>query len=794
MKATVIDCRRLAQRVRCALIAAGCLALFLCASPSFAQMMDPGAQRGPVIADVIIVGANSISRDRLIPYLYTKKGQPYSDKIARDDFNRLAESHLCRPKNIRTDPTNDGRVIVYFEVKEYRSIVQEVVYRHNKHVTTKELEGITRVHRGMPLDKTLNRMACIDITQHLVKQGYIFANVTLLEGDNDDDERVVFNITEGHKVQVNNTSFVGQSDLASEDRLRTQIDTNRAFLGFGGTYQPEMVQNDITKIVEYYRSNGYLNVQVSRELKFSDDFRTVDIVFHIHEGLRYRVANWSIEINKDSPVFYPNDELASVVQLKKGDYYNEGVVKKDIIYISDWGGWRGNQMEVKQQVTEVPDNPGLVLVQYVVEQKPPAYVGQVIIIGNPVTQDRVIRRVIELYPGQVLQYPDLRIAENNLARLNIFEMKPEEGVRPTVTVLDSPGPFKDILVKVQDTRTGSLMLGAGINSDSGLVGSIVLNERNFDIFRIPESWADFFEGKAFRGAGQEFRIEAVPGTEVQRYTVSLREPFLFDQPYSLLVSAYYRDRIFNEYTENRYGTRWSLSHLFTKEWSASVGFRLEEINVNNIEAGAPIDYTSQYGSHFLVAPNFAITYDTRNSYVRPSEGGKAEFMFEQVFGDNTFPIFNLELSRYFTLWQRPDGSGKHILALHSQFSYAYGDVPVYERFFAGGYNSMRGFEFRGVGPYVNGFNVGGNFQWLNSVEYQLPIRANDMLYMVGFIDSGTVERDIGILNYRVAAGVGLRIALPMLGPVPIALDFGFPIVTGPGDQRQLFSFWLGIAR
>ena len=110
------------------------------------------------------------------------------------------------------------------------------------------------------------------------------------------------------------------------------------------------------------------------------------------------------------------------------------------------------------------------------------------------------------------------------------------------------------------------MLGAGVNSDNGVVGTIVLNEKNFDLFRLPTSFADFFDGTAFRGAGQELRIEAMPGTLIQRDTVSVREPFLFDAPYSLLVSGYYRDRIFDEYTEGREGMRLNLGHQFTKEW------------------------------------------------------------------------------------------------------------------------------------------------------------------------------------------------------------------------------------
>ncbi len=259
-------------------------------------------------------------------------------------------------------------------------------------------------------------------------------------------------------------------------------------------------------------------------------------------------------------------------------------------------------------------------------------------------------------------------------------------------------------------------------------------------------------------------------------------------------SVYYRERLFNEYTEGRVGDRVSLGHQFTKEWSASLGVRVEDVNVFNVSAGAPPDYTTQIGQHFLVAPGLTVAYDTRDSFLKPTEGGKIEFQYEQVFGDNTFPIFNVEGTRYFTTWQRPDGSGKHVLMFRSQFSWEGEQAPVYERFFGGGYMSIRGFEFRGVGPNTNGFMTGGNFQWLNTIEYQIPIRANDQLYFVTFIDSGTVESKIGIGTYRVSAGFGVRITVPMMGPVPIALDFGFPIVKAAGDQTQVFSFWVGLYR
>jgi len=223
----------------------------------------------------------------------------------------------------------------------------------------------------------------------------------------------------------------------------------------------------------------------------------------------------------------------------------------------------------------------------------------------------------------------------------------------------------------------------------------------------------------------------------------------------------------------------------------SATLRLEDVGVHNVAPFEPEEILVDEGQHFLAGIRPAITRDTRDSYLRATEGSKVELAFEQFFGDYTFPQVNLEANKYFTTYQRADGSGRHVVALRSEVAYTGPQTPVFERFYAGGFASMRGFEFRGVGPSINGFEVGGDFLFLNSIEYQIPILANDQLYAVAFVDSGTVEQSVEIRNYRVAAGFGMRITVPMLGPVPIALDFGFPIVKGPNDHEQVFSFWVG---
>jgi outer membrane protein assembly factor BamA len=239
------------------------------------------------------------------------------------------------------------------------------------------------------------------------------------------------------------------------------------------------------------------------------------------------------------------------------------------------------------------------------------------------------------------------------------------------------------------------------------------------------------------------------------------------------------------------GTRITRGRKLNKYWSVYGSTRVEEVGVHNVQPFEPIEFQSVAGENFLVGLKAGVTRDSRDSYLRPTEGSKVDFSFEEVLGDFTFPVINLEANKYWTIYQRPDGSGRQVLAARSQIAWAGSDAPVFERFYAGGFSSMRGFEFRGVGPTVEGFKVGGDFLFLNSLEYQIPVRANDNIYFVVFADSGTVENHVEIENYRVAVGAGVRLVVPMLGPVPIALDFGFPIVKGPNDNDQVFSFWVG---
>jgi outer membrane protein insertion porin family len=369
-------------------------------------------------------------------------------------------------------------------------------------------------------------------------------------------------------------------------------------------------------------------------------------------------------------------------------------------------------------------------------------------------------------------------------------------VNNTPSIGELPGTPLPVTVRVQEDRTGRFMFGAGVNSDAGVTGQIIVDERNFDIFGFPTSWDDVWNGEAFRGRGQGFRLEAVPGNQVQRYLVSFTEPYLFHSRISLNTSGFLYDRGYFDWTESRAGGRLGLGYRLTPDLSASGAIRAEGIRIKDPRVLGVAALDDVVGNNSLYSGRFSLRHDTRDMPFSPTEGHLIELSFEQAFGDFDYPRGEVDIRRYFLIRERADGSGRHTIAVSLGAGFSGADTPLFENYFAGGFSTIRGFEFRGASPVESGVIVGGRFRMLGSLEYKMPVTADDMIKAVAFCDFGTVERDIDIVsdNFRVAPGFGFRINVPALGPAPLAFDFAFPIAKAVTDDTQVFSFFFGLER
>lgn len=579
--------------------------------------------------------------------------------------------------------------------------------------------------------------------------------------------------------------------------------------------------------------------------------RSRGITYHytINEGPRYRVRNIEVEGNR----ILERDQLLADSRLRSGDAFNARWLNKDVEAIRSQYGERGHLFAQVSAVPRFLDNgDNTVDVVYQIQEDRPYTIRRINVHidapgGNPHTRETVVLNTIRVAPGELADPKNIELSKGRLGGA-VFERGGAQAPRIQISRVDekksgpsnaiargqSPtegqpdpynpifensnagdpygglrGPYGDALTRpgqvdldifATEAQTGRLMFGVGVNSNAGVVGSFVLEENNFDITRVPTSWQDFADGTAFRGNGERFRIEAVPGEFVSRYSASWQTSNFLDTDFSFGTSGFYYQRFMPDWDEERVGGRISVGRQLDKWWSLTTSMRLEEVTILNVATPtgtlAP-DAAQVVGDNFLSSVRVSLVHDTRDSAFLPSEGHMVEAAFEQAFGDFLYPRFELQGTQHFNVHEQPDGSGRHIFTLYGEYDWSDSGTPMFERYFAGGYQSFRGFAFRGISPQQQGIGVGGNNMILASAQYSVPLTADEMIRLVAFVDAGTVERSEDTLSaerFRVAAGFGVRLTIPAMGPAPLAFDFGFPITSEPGDEERIFSFYIGLSR
>jgi len=275
------------------------------------------------------------------------------------------------------------------------------------------------------------------------------------------------------------------------------------------------------------------------------------------------------------------------------------------------------------------------------------------------------------------------------------------------------------------------------------------------------------------------------------FDIAWFEPCLFDRPYSLGNKVFVFNYQRETYDETRYGDVVSFGHRFKNRWYGELASRVEGVRLDKLDHDAPPEVVADAGSHLLVGMKGTLVKDRTDSRWMPSTGDRFRFSYEQVVGGYTFGRDTAEYRIFRTLYVDALDR-KHVLSGRVSAGNIIGDAPVFERFYGGGIGSIRGFDYRGISPRSKGTDeqIGGDFMTFAGCEYEFPIFGKELRGAV-FLDSGTVEDTFTITTYRVSAGAGLRWVIPLFGPVPMSLDFGFPISKDRQDDTQLVSFSLG---
>jgi len=569
----------------------------------------------------------------------------------------------------------------------------------------------------------------------------------------------------------------------SQKQLSRQITTKTAFWFIrSGEFHQEQVESDAARLQNFYRDAGFLDATVTFTTKVSDDGLDRTLTFTIKEGTVYSVESVEFEGNTTLSV----EELFALIESRVGQTVRRPTIDADVRAVRKRYAELGFLNAAVSALRVFSNTPGFVRITYRINEGERFRIGRIAVRGNTRTKDKVVRRALHLYPpNDWFNGDEAREAEKRLRATKIFKSA------RVIPVGNQPGVRDAVIDVTEADKSGDFLFSLGVTSNSGFVGSIVLDLQNFDLSDTPRSWKEFRSGRSFFGGGQRLRIELQPGTTLSRFRIDFTEPFLNDQPTRFDANIYTFGRGRDGFDETRNGLGVSFGKRFESGrlsgWSGELAFRTEDVQVDGVDLFSSSEIRDDQGSNLLLGVKASLALDRTDNRFIPTDGDRFRVSAEQFVGDHNFLKLSYEYNWYKTL--RADRlDRKYVLHLRTSGGAMLGDTPVYERFFAGGTGSIRGFAFRGVGEHdgIDDNNIGGEYMLLFGAEYSYPLVGQRVRGHV-FLDTGSV----GSGTLRAAIGTGVRFTLNILGPVPIELNLAAPISSDRDDNEQVFSFVLG---
>jgi outer membrane protein insertion porin family len=592
---------------------------------------------------------------------------------------------------------------------------------------------------------------------------------------------VVITITEGESYLIRSVNFEGVSAFKPKVLLKLmQTKKRNLWLFRRGIFNEGKFQKDIERIRLYYQQEGYLDVKVEPRFDYDKQNRAILITIVVEEGTHYITGEIKVHGNR----LFPESEIWQRLEMLPGQTYSQYYLSKDVEAVRDY-----YQEQGYMDARVVPDirlnkDTGKVDVAYQIEEGELYFVEKVIVRGNTKTKDMVIRRELRIRPGERFDGEKIKKSKQRLENLNYFEEITYD-TEPTQT----PNR-KDLIFRVKEKRTGELSFGGGISSVDNLVGFAEIAQRNFDLFNWPR----------FTGGGQSISLGARIGTISQNFNFNFTEPYLFNKPYSLGVDIYNNRRSDKnvDYNEERLGAGTTLSRAFKDVFRVGGGYTFEKVRLYDLSSDAPQDVLDYDGNTWLSRMKTFGSFDTRDNIISPMHGQLAtiggELIGTFLGGDASYYILNTSYTYYWNVFR------KHLLEMKARLGFSDGlsstnSVPVFDRFYAGGLGTVRGFEYRRVGPQESGDAVGGQTMGIVNLEYTVPLPLLDGFRAAVFMDAGEVNYDaydFTTSNIAVSVGPGLKMKTPI---GPIAFYYGYPI-NNPDDSKDSngrfeFSFGRG---
>jgi outer membrane protein insertion porin family len=749
--------------------------------PLFAQNppQQPSSEPTPnstkLVTAIEIKGNKSISTNTIVSKMKTRIGSSYQDTVISDDLKRLYLLGFFSDIKIDTQDYKDGIKVIVTVIE--RPVIEKITFSGIWRITMKDekLKEQLKSKETQYLDYP-NLAEDVRILKRMYeKMGFSQAEINYKVDINKETNKakVEFNVVEGRKIRIKDIYVQGNKSFPARRILRL-IKTKSAWFFNAGVLKDDVLKEDMERIKSFYRKEGFTDVTADYEVK--PDARRpylLYITINIQEGKRYRVGNVTVQGNKD---IAEKLILSKLKECVPGKVFNQEALKQDVSNIQSLYFDRGYILAQVQDTTSVNSATDRVDIAYNITESEVAYVDKIKIKGNIKTKDVVIRRELRIHPGEKFDGEKLRRTKERLQNLGFFDEVSYD------TEDTSANNKKNLVVDVKESKTGAFSFGGGFSTVEQFIGFVEVEQKNFD-------WRNF---PYFTGAGQDLRLRASFGTISSGFDLSFTEPWVFDYPISFGFDAYRQQHTKDEdvgygYDETVTGGDLRLGKELTEYLRGDLTYRFDRIEISNPTDNATDDLRREVGVNNISSITPSLTYDSRDNVFDPTKGdiltGSLEWAGGVLGGSKDFWKFLGRASHFFPLPRQS------VLEFRGRVGMAkpYGDsdrVPIYERFFAGGAYTIRGYKERSIGPIDPNSKdpLGGEALLVGNIEYLYPLFS--FLKLAAFYDIGNVwakQADFGSGGLKSGVGFGVRIKTPI---GPIMLDYGIPMSKAPGEDKK----------
>lgn len=767
------------------------------AAPASPLPLEPGtpdatAPQQPLVEEIKVVfeGVAAVSEQYVRNNLQVRPGEPYDQAKIDMSIRSLYRTNLFEFIEIKLDRPSATTVVVTFFVRP-RFRIEQIVFTGNKDISSSRLRKEMASEPEQFLDELAIKQDTDKIKEYYLKKGYsdVKIDYEVVRDRVRGTARVRVTVDEGKKVKIADIEFEGNAHF-KDGKLRKEMKTKKwwwfSFLTGGGKLNEEEFAKDLDKVRVLYKNAGFLDITIEeKDIKFEyPKPGKLVIKIPLTEGQRYTVGKIDIVGN----TIFTDDELRPFLQMRSGMVFSPETFDKDTEALTNYYGSRG-YLDTFVRAERVANlDTRAIDINYNVRESEKFYLESINIQGNTKTKSVVIVRELALAPGDVFDLVRMKTSEARLDNTRFFE---EKSVSLSPEPTNIPGR-RNLRVSLVEGRTGNLTFGAGFSTLEQATLFAELTQGNFDLFN---------HRSVFQGDGQKFRLRFQIGSQSNQVVLSFEEPWLFEQRLAFGFEAFRTETDYDSTTFNemRTGFEVYLRRRLFELVEGQLSYRYEIVDIFDVDPRASNIIKSEAGERTVSKVGVSLLRDTRDNLLHASRGSRVQVLTEfagGIFGGET-DYFKLELrtSKY---WRTFDTFEQVFFILARTGSIIpYGDsetVPFFDRFFLGGPNTLRGFEYREVGPKDENSStrepIGGNTYGFFSTEYVFKFA--DAFRFAFFYDAGFVnsdDLDFNPKDYNDNYGLGVR--LNVLGS-PMRLDYGIPLTTDDfNDEGGQFNFSFG---